>query len=98
MVGTGTRLIDMDNRLAAHGLAVPGGSCATVGVAGLTLGGGVGVLGRAFGLASDNLQSLKIVTVPAGDHAVLTGFPGRVTARGPRTTRAAPRKRWPRAG
>lgn len=62
MVGTGTRLIDMYNRLAAHGLAVPGGSCATVGVAGLTLGGGVGVLGRAFGLTSDNLQSLQIVT------------------------------------
>jgi FAD/FMN-containing dehydrogenase len=62
VVGTGTRLIDMYNRLAAHGLAVPGGSCATVGVAGLTLGGGVGVLGRAFGLTSDNLQSLQLVT------------------------------------
>jgi FAD/FMN-containing dehydrogenase len=62
VVGTGTRLIDMYNRLAGHGLAVPGGSCATVGVAGLTLGGGVGVLGRAYGLASDNLQSVEIIT------------------------------------
>ncbi len=61
-VGTGLRLIDMYQRLAARGLAVPGGSCATVGVAGLTLGGGVGVLSRAFGLASDNLQAVQIVT------------------------------------
>jgi FAD/FMN-containing dehydrogenase len=61
-VGTGLHLIDLYNRLAAHGLAVPGGSCPTVGVAGLTLGGGVGVLGRAFGLTSDALESVQIVT------------------------------------
>jgi FAD/FMN-containing dehydrogenase len=61
-VGTGIHLIDFYNRLAARGLAVPGGSCATVGMAGLTLGGGVGVLSRAFGLSSDNLESLRIVT------------------------------------
>jgi FAD/FMN-containing dehydrogenase len=61
-VGTGLHLIDLYNRLAAHGLAVPGGSCPTVGVAGLALGGGVGVLGRAFGLTSDALESVQIVT------------------------------------
>jgi FAD/FMN-containing dehydrogenase len=61
-VGTGMNLIDMYNRLADRGLAVPGGSCATVGIAGLTLGGGVGVLSRAYGLTSDNLQALQIVT------------------------------------
>jgi FAD/FMN-containing dehydrogenase len=61
-VGTGLQLIDMYNRLAAAGLAVPGGTCATVGVAGLTLGGGIGVLARAFGLTCDNLESLQIVT------------------------------------
>jgi len=61
-VGTGLHLIDLYNRLAARGLAVPGGSCPTVGVAGLTLGGGVGVLGRAFGLTSDALESVQIVT------------------------------------
>jgi FAD/FMN-containing dehydrogenase len=61
-VGTGLHLIDLYNRLAAHGLAVPGGSCPTVGVAGLTLGGGVGVLGRAYGLTSDALESVQIVT------------------------------------
>jgi FAD/FMN-containing dehydrogenase len=61
-VGTGIHLIDFYHRLASRGLAVPGGSCATVGIAGLTLGGGVGVLSRAFGLTSDNLESLRIVT------------------------------------
>jgi FAD/FMN-containing dehydrogenase len=61
-VGTGLHLIDFYHRLAAHGLAVPGGSCPTVGVAGLTLGGGVGVLGRAYGLACDNLAALQLVT------------------------------------
>jgi FAD/FMN-containing dehydrogenase len=60
-VGTGLHLIDFYRKLAAHGLAVPGGSCATVGIAGLTLGGGVGVVGRAFGLTSDNLRAAQVV-------------------------------------
>ncbi len=67
-VGTGIHLVDFYNRLAARGLAVPGGSCATVGIAGLTLGGGVGVLSRAFGLSSDNLQALRIVTADGMIH------------------------------
>ena len=61
-VGAGTRLIDFYNGLAAHGRVVPGGSCPTVGIAGLTLGGGVGVVSHAYGLTSDNVQSLQIVT------------------------------------
>jgi FAD/FMN-containing dehydrogenase len=61
-VGAGTRLIDFYNGLAAHGRGVPGGSCPTVGIAGLTLGGGIGVVARAFGVTSDNVQSLQIVT------------------------------------
>jgi len=61
-VGAGTRLIDFYSGLSAHGRAVPGGSCPTVGIAGLTLGGGVGVVSRAYGLTSDNVQSLQIVT------------------------------------
>jgi FAD/FMN-containing dehydrogenase len=60
--GAGTRLIDFYSGLSAHGRAVPGGSCPTVGIAGLTLGGGVGVVSRAYGLTSDNVQSLQIVT------------------------------------
>jgi FAD/FMN-containing dehydrogenase len=60
--GTGTRLVDFYTQLAGRGLAVPGGSCPTVGIAGLALGGGVGVLGRQLGLTCDNLQALQIVT------------------------------------
>jgi FAD/FMN-containing dehydrogenase len=68
-VGAGTRLIDFYNGLAAKGRAVPGGSCATVGIAGLTLGGGIGVMSRAYGLTCDSLQALQIVTA---NGAVLT--------------------------
>lgn len=61
-VGAGTLLIDLYDRLASAGQAVPGGSCPTVGVAGLALGGGVGVVGRLFGLTCDNVVSVQIVT------------------------------------
>jgi FAD/FMN-containing dehydrogenase len=69
VVGAGARLIDVYSALAQHGLALPAGSCATVGIAGLTLGGGVGVLGRKFGLTCDNLLSVQLVLA---DHRVLT--------------------------
>lgn len=61
-VGGGVRLIDMYSTLANRGLTVPGGSCPTVGVGGLSLGGGVGLAGRALGTTADNIQSLTVVT------------------------------------
>jgi FAD/FMN-containing dehydrogenase len=61
-VGAGNRLIDMYSALASRGLTVPAGSCPTVGVGGLALGGGVGLAGRALGTTSDNIQSLTVVT------------------------------------
>ncbi|HET7012418.1 MAG TPA: FAD-binding oxidoreductase [Streptosporangiaceae bacterium] len=61
-VGAGIDLIHFYEQLAARGLAVPGGSCPTVGLAGLALGGGIGVLSRQFGLTSDAIESLQIVT------------------------------------
>lgn len=61
-VGSGAKLIDVYAALAQHNRVIPAGSCPTVGVAGLTLGGGVGVLGRKFGLTCDNLLSAQIVT------------------------------------
>ncbi|HVX20113.1 MAG TPA: FAD-binding oxidoreductase [Acidimicrobiales bacterium] len=62
VVGAGARLIDVYNTLGQAGVVLPGGSCPTVGIAGLTLGGGVGVFGRNFGLTCDNLQALDVVT------------------------------------
>jgi FAD/FMN-containing dehydrogenase len=61
-VGPATQLIDMYSRLARSGLLVPAGSCPTVGVAGLALGGGHGLSGRRFGLTCDNLLAATIVT------------------------------------
>ena len=69
VTGAGVRLIDFYHALAAAGRAVPGGSCPTVGIAGLTLGGGIGVTARAYGLTCDNLESVQIVTA---NGAVLT--------------------------
>jgi FAD/FMN-containing dehydrogenase len=61
-VGAGARLIDVYARLARSGLLVPAGSCPTVGIAGLALGGGHGLSARRFGLTSDNLLAATIVT------------------------------------
>ncbi|MBG6134540.1 FAD-binding oxidoreductase [Longispora fulva] len=61
-VGAGTRLVDLYTALDGHGVTVPGGSCPTVGVAGLALGGGIGVVSRAYGTLSDNVAALRIVT------------------------------------
>ena len=61
-IGAGARLMDVYRELAAHGLAIPGGSCPSVGIAGLALGGGVGFSGRKLGLTCDNVRSFTMVT------------------------------------
>ncbi|MEZ0094565.1 FAD-binding oxidoreductase [Streptacidiphilus sp. EB129] len=61
-VGAGARLIDVYTGLAGQDVTVPAGSCPTVGAAGLTLGGGIGVTGRAYGLTCDSLTGAEIVT------------------------------------
>lgn len=53
---------DLDRDTQAFGLAAPGGIVSTTGIAGLTLGGGIGWLSRKHGLTSDNLLSVDIVT------------------------------------
>ncbi|HEY8583960.1 MAG TPA: FAD-dependent oxidoreductase, partial [Capillimicrobium sp.] len=60
--GPGTHLIELYAQLARRGATVPGGSCPTVGLGGLALGGGMGLAGRRFGLTSDNITALQIVT------------------------------------
>ena len=62
VVGAGARLIDLYDAVAARGQGVPAGSCPTVGVTGLTLGGGVGVMSRAWGLTCDDLIAAQVVT------------------------------------
>jgi hypothetical protein len=58
----GASLIDVYSGLASAGRCLPAGSCPTVGIAGLTLGGGLGVLNRKFGLTCDRLVSATVVT------------------------------------
>jgi len=77
-VGAGTRLIDLYSGVGAAGVLVPGGSCPTVGVSGLALGGGNGVLSRRYGLTCDAIESLTLVSadarvleVDAGSHGDL---------------------------
>lgn len=61
MVGAGARLGDAYRRLDESGRTLPGGCGATVGIAGLTLGGGLGVLGRRHGLLCDQLRAATLV-------------------------------------
>ncbi|WP_327368918.1 FAD-binding oxidoreductase [Streptomyces sp. NBC_01217] len=61
-IGAGAKLIDVYQGLVRHGLTIPGGSCPTVGISGLTLGGGHGVASRAYGLTCDSLTAATLVT------------------------------------
>lgn len=53
---------ELDRETQVFGLATTGGFVSTTGIAGLTLGGGIGWLARAFGLACDNLVAADLVT------------------------------------
>jgi FAD/FMN-containing dehydrogenase len=62
-VGAGARLAEVYTGLIAQGVCIPSGTCPTVGIAGITMGGGIGVLDRQFGLTCDTLVSADVVTV-----------------------------------
>jgi UDP-N-acetylenolpyruvoylglucosamine reductase len=61
-VGAGATLIDVYSALAAMNQGVPGGSCPSVGITGSALGGGIGVVGRKYGLSCDVLTAVELVT------------------------------------
>jgi FAD/FMN-containing dehydrogenase len=72
VVGAGARLIDVYTTLAKAGRLLAAGSCPSVGIGGLTLGGGISVIGRQYGLTCDQLISTRIVTA---DGTVRTASP-----------------------
>lgn len=60
-IGAGARLAGVYGALHRHGRTVPAGCGPTVGIAGLTLGGGIGLLGRRYGLTCDRLAGTRVV-------------------------------------
>ncbi|MBF6331307.1 FAD-binding oxidoreductase [Nocardia transvalensis] len=67
-IGSGATTYAVQTALAASGLTLPLGTCPTVGIAGLTLGGGLGVDNRRYGLTCDRLLSATLV-LPNGSTA-----------------------------
>ncbi|GAA1929794.1 FAD-binding oxidoreductase [Nocardioides marmoribigeumensis] len=68
-VGAGAPLIKVYDALAQQRRGLPAGSCPTVGITGLTLGGGQGILSRLHGLTCDALTQVRMVTA-SGDVVV----------------------------
>ena len=65
----GCAWLDVDHATHAFGMATPSGTVASTGVAGLTLGGGIGHLTRKYGLTVDNLLSVDMISAD-GRHIV----------------------------
>jgi FAD/FMN-containing dehydrogenase len=61
-IQAGATWADLDHETQAFGLATPGGVVSDTGIAGLTLGGGIGHLRCKYGLSCDNLRSVELVT------------------------------------
>ncbi len=71
-IGAGASLVQVYDGLGTRGRGIAGGSCPTVGIAGLTQGGGVGVLTRAHGLTCDAVTSMRVVLA---DGRIVTAGP-----------------------
>ena len=81
-VAPGAKLRQINDFLLAKGRVLPAGSCAGVGIGGLTLGGGYGLLARQHGLTCDQLSGLRLIDARgevhqcAGDHELLKACRG----------------------
>jgi FAD/FMN-containing dehydrogenase len=60
-VGAGAQLGHIYAVLGGMGRTIPGGTCPSVGIAGLALGGGLGILGRQYGVTSDRLTGARVI-------------------------------------
>ena len=60
-IGAGARLSEIYSELHNHQATIPAGCGPTVGIAGLALGGGLGVLGRTYGLTCDRMTAAQVV-------------------------------------
>ncbi len=72
-IGPAAELGDVYARLAAKGVTIPAGSCPTVALGGLVLGGGMGLAGRAMGLTLDRVRSFDVVTADGRRHKLDDG-------------------------
>lgn len=61
MVQAGVRLLPLYERLYRYGFGFPGGTCPTVAISGLVLGGGIGLSSRCLGLTADNLLQATLI-------------------------------------
>ena len=108
-VGAGVRLGDLYDALAEHGLTIPAGCGPSVGIAGLTLGRGLGILGRKHGLTCDHLlggrRSSSRTVASSTATSTMTGscsgrcaVPAAATSAWSRPSSSAPAPRpWPRS-
>ncbi|MFD3696175.1 FAD-binding oxidoreductase [Streptomyces sp. NPDC058646] len=77
-IGSGARLGDVNAVLAERGLGIPTGLCPSVGIAGLTLGGGLGLAARAYGTTADRLTGARVVTPDGAVREVSAGTDPRL--------------------
>jgi FAD/FMN-containing dehydrogenase len=84
-VGAGAQLGAIYDALDAHDVTIAGGCGTTVGVSGLALGGGLGILGRTYGLLADSVRAAEVVladgSVVEADGDLLWGLRGAGGAR-----------------
>lgn len=62
IIGAGCRLGTIVETLGKQNYAIPTGTCQSVAIGGLALGGGLGMLSRPFGLTCDSIKSMRVIT------------------------------------